>query len=312
MSTSESFRALRRANPRSEASFAATVDAVAAAVRSRIATSGPMDASRVRRVRPRRRLVGVSAAGIALAAAAAAVVFLTVDSSRVTPGVENAAAAIEKAVKLTTTSAKQSGAVDVRITHHGQLWASKAIRWNGDDLELIDRSPLGPSSGYPLLVVNGMMYGHDPAHEGWVELGPPSSIDPGSGTTPTEQLSAIREDVGGKTLRRMVAAMTASGLKNVEQSDGSKVYSGDVPAGVIARETGFKEGQSIRVLPFGYVAHGEAANADAPLHTEVTVVDRVFRQIEVTWGTWRYTVRYSGLGATPAPVAPANAEPLKR
>jgi hypothetical protein len=310
MSTSESFRALRRGNPRSEASFTDAVDAVAAEVRSRIPTAGATNAPSVRHVRPRRRLVGVSAAGIALAAAAA--VFLTVGSPRVAPGVESASAAIKKAVKLTTTSAKQSGTVDVRITHHGQLWANKVIRWNGDDLELNDLSPQGPSSGYPLLVVNGMMYSYSPEPEGWSEVGPISSIDPGSGTTPSEQLSAIREDVGGKTLPRVVAAMTASGLTRVERSDGSKVYSGDVPAGIIAPEVGFKEGQSIRVLPFGYVAHGAAANAQAPLHTEVTVVDHVFRQIEVTWGTWRYIVRYSGLGTTPAPVAPANAKPLRR
>jgi hypothetical protein len=106
---------------------------------------------------------------------------------------------------------------------------------------------------------------------------------------------------------------TASGLRTADRSDGSKVYRGDVAAGIIAPETGFKEGQSIRVLPFGYVAHGEAARADALLQTAVTVgPDHIFRQIEVTWGTWRYTVRYGGLGTTPAPVAPANAVPLNR
>ncbi|HJW36487.1 MAG TPA: hypothetical protein VJ769_07605, partial [Actinomycetes bacterium] len=36
----------------------------------------------------------------------------------------------------------------------------------------------------------------------------------------------------------------------------------------------------------------------------------------VTWGTgasqWVYKVTYNGLGTTPAPTAPANAEPLRR
>jgi len=73
-----------------------------------------------------------------------------------------------------------------------------------------------------------------------------------------------------------------------------------------------KEGQAIRVLPFGYVAHDEAAAADAPLDAEVTVRDRIVRQIVVSWGTWRYTVTYSDLGATPAPVASANARPFAR
>jgi hypothetical protein len=93
-------------------------------------------------------------------------------------------------------------------------------------------------------------------------------------------------------------------------------YSGTVPAGLIARETGFKEGQSIRVLPFGYVAHGEAANPAAPLHVAVTVgAGGLVRQIAVTWGTsasaWKYTVAYSRLGTTPAPVAPASAPSLR-
>ena len=264
---------------------------------------------RLRHVRPRWH-VGVTAAGVALAVAATAA-FLTVGSSGVTPGVENAAAAIKKAATLTAASADQSGTVNVRITHDGQLWAGKVIRWNGDDVELND-STRWPQSGYPLLVVDGMMYGHDPEHEGWIELGPTSSIDPGSGTTPTEQLAAIREDVGGTTLRRMIATMTASGLTTTERHDGSTVYSGTVPAGEIARESGFKEGQAIRVFPFGYVAHGAAADPASLLDTAVTVgSDGVIRELAVTWGTWTYTVTYGDLGSTPRIVAPANAKSLR-
>jgi hypothetical protein len=265
---------------------------------------------RLRHVRPRRRL-SVTAAGVALAAAAAVVAFLTVGSSGVTPGVEKAAAAIKKAATLTAASADKSGSVDVRITHDGQLWAGKVIRWNGDDVELNDSSRW-PQSGYPLLVVNGIMYGHGPDHEGWIELGPTSSIDAGSGTTPTEQLNAIREDVGGTTLRRMIAAMIGTGLTTATQSDGSTVYSGTLPAGQIARETGFKEGQAIRVFPFGYVAHDAAADPASLLDTAVTVgSDGVIRKFAVTWGTWTYTVTYSDLGSTPPIIAPANAKPLR-
>jgi len=143
-----------------------------------------------------------------------------------------------------------------------------------------------------------------------VQIGPVSSIDPGSGTTPIEQLGAIREDVGGATLQRIVAAM--SGLTTAEQSDGSAVYSGTVAAGQIARETGFKEGQAIRVFPFGYVAHDAAADAASRLDTAVTVgSDGIIREIAVTWGTWTYTVTYSNLGSTPPIGAPANAKPLR-
>lgn len=102
------------------------------------------------------------------------------------------------------------------------------------------------------------------------------------------------------TLRRIADGLT--GLTTCPL-DGSTVYSGTVAAGLIARETGFKEGQAIRVLPFGYVAHDEAANPPALLDTAVTVgADGIVRKLAVTWGTsasaWTYTVTYSGLGAT--------------
>ncbi|HYZ78383.1 MAG TPA: RNA polymerase sigma factor [Gaiellaceae bacterium] len=92
---------------------------------------------------------------------------------------------------------------------------------------------------------------------------------------------------------------------------------GRLAAKMVARETGFKEGRSIRLLPFGYVAHDEAADPTSSLQAEVTVgTDGVVREITVSWGTsassWTYTVSYSGLGATPAPTAPRDARPLLR
>ena len=105
----------------------------------------------------------------------------------------------------------------------------------------------------------------------------------------------------------------ATGLK---LGDGSTVYSGAVAAGLIARESGVKEGRSIRVLPFGFVAHDEAADPAAPLAVALTVgTDGIVRELAVTWGAsaspWSYSVTYSGLGATQALVAPANARPLR-
>jgi hypothetical protein len=70
MSTSESFEALRRANPRRKAGFAEAVDLAAAELRARIETAATADQPHGRQLRPRHRLVGVSAAGFALAAAA--------------------------------------------------------------------------------------------------------------------------------------------------------------------------------------------------------------------------------------------------
>jgi hypothetical protein len=170
-------------------------------------------------------------------------------------------------------------------------------------------------AGDELLVVDGVMYGQDPEDGGWVMLGSPESIDPDSGTTPDEYLAAVGEDTGGATLRRLIDAMT--GLTTRDLDDGSTVYSGSVAAGEVARESGFKEGQAIRVFPFGYVAHDEAADPAAPLDAAVTVgADGVIREIAVRWGTgasaWTYTVAYSHLGETPALVAPKNARDLLR
>jgi hypothetical protein len=313
MSTSASFEALRRANPRSTARFAEAVDAAAAEVRLRIPTAAVTDEAHLGQARPPHRLVGITAAGVALAAAAAVAAFLTAGSSGVTPGVENAAAAIKKAVTLTTASAKQSGTATIRMTHDGQLWAHKVVRWNGNDLDMRDESPgRAGGAGRELLVVDGMMYSPAENRSGWVEIGSPTSIDPGSGTTPADYLAAVREDVGGTTLRRIFAAMTGSGLSTAGQRDGSTVYRGTVAAGQIATEAGFKGGQPIRVFPFGYVAHDEAADPTSPLETTVTVgADGVVREIAVTWRTWTYAVTYRDLGSTPPLVAPANAKTLR-
>jgi hypothetical protein len=314
MNMSESFQALRRANPRANEGFARSVDAAADAVRAQIGTAHTPEV-RTRRPYPRRRLVRFSAACASLAAAAAAVAFLTVGSPGGGPGVENAVAAVKRAATLTAASAERSGTAVVRITHNGEVWAGRTIRWHGEDLSLSGHVPPRPgrTGGSGLLVVNGMMYGVEDGR--WVELGSPESIDPGSGTTPDEYLDAVREDVGGATLRRIADGVI--GLTTRRLEDGSIAYSGTVAAGLIARESGSKKGQPIRVFPFGYVAHDEAANPAAPLHTVVTVgADGIVREIDVTWGTstsaWTYTVTYSKLGATSAPIAPKNARPMLR
>jgi hypothetical protein len=248
-------------------------------------------------------------------------VFLTVGGPGTGPGVANAAAAVKKAATVTAAAAERSGTAVVRIDHNGEAWAGTTVRWHGEDMAKEDMAlprdvPKRPGKvGSRFLLVDGTMYGVDPDDGGWVVLGSPDSIDPDSGTTPDEYLAAVGEDVGGSTLRRITDGMT--GLTTRQLDDGSTVYSGTVAAGLIAREAGFKEGESIRVLPFGYVAHDEAANPEAPLQAAVTVgAHGVVREIAVTWGSgasrWSFRVTYSGLGTTPAPTAPANAEPLRR
>jgi hypothetical protein len=301
MNTSESFRALRRANPRHDAVFSESVQYVAGEVRARVAASNDV------LVHPPHRRLGVSAA-TAVVAVAGVAAFLTIGAPGGGPGVEDATAAVQRAATVTAASAEQSGSAVVRITHRGEFWAGKSVRWNGADVAILDEPHPARPKAREMRVVGGTLYGQE-ADGSWLELGSPSNVDPNSGTTPGEYLAAVREDVGGATLRRLTQGM--AGLTTRPLADGSNVYRGTVPAGAIARETGFKEGEHLRVLPFGYVAHGEAANPRALLDTAVTVdAGDVVREIAVTWGTWRYTVTYSNLGDTPAPVVPAKARSL--
>jgi hypothetical protein len=223
-------------------------------------------------------------------------------------GVQSANAAFERAATITAASAELSGTAVVRMSHDGKPWAGSTIRWNGDDISV--KSDIPDRNGRPgsaLLVVDGVVYGVEDGR--WLEMGSPDNIDPGSGTTPTETVAAVREDVGGATFRRITNGMT--GLTTRSLADGSTAYSGKVLAGLIARETGFKEGQVIRVLPFGNVANGRAANAAAPLDTTVTVApDGIVRELAVKWETWTYAVAYSRLGEGAAVRAPASALPM--
>jgi hypothetical protein len=311
MNTPDSLQALRRANPRTKAGHAHTVDAVEDAVRAQMAAAGASRTDRTGRaaalLTPRRRF----AAGALLAAAAAAAV-LVVGSPGDDAGIENAAAAVKRAATVTAASADRSGTAVVRITHDGEVWAGTTIRWSDDDIAISSDTP-GRSgrAGAEMRVVDGVLYGTDPVEGGWIEQGSPANIDPDSGTTPGEHLAAVREDVEGVTLRRLGENIT--GLTTTVLDDGSTVYAGTVPAGQIARESGFKEGEHIRVFPFGYVAHDEAADPAAPLDTAITVgADGLIRELSVSWGTWVYTVTYSDLGTTAAIVAPKNAKSLLR
>jgi hypothetical protein len=308
MSTRDSLQALRRANPRTEADFADAVETSAAAVRARIAAEAAAEPTPMSRTRllPRRRL----AAGGLLAAAVAAAAVLASGSLGDEAGVENAAAAVKRAATATAASADRSGTAVVRITHDGELWAGTAIRWNDDDIAASRTTPEGGRRpGDQWRVVDGTFYGIDPVEGGWIDQGSPENIDPDSGTTPDEILAAVLEDVEGATLRRLGDSMT--GLTTTQLDDGSTVYRGSVPAGQIARETGFKEGEHIRVFPFGYVAHGRAADPAALLDAAMTVgEDGLIRELAVTWEIWVYTVTYSDLGTTAAIAAPKNAKSL--
>ena len=263
-----------------------------------------------RPLRPTRLGAQIAAIGALAVTIVAGTIAVDLRSTGGGSGVEDAVAAVRKAAIVTAASAERSGTAVVRITRDGEPWAGSTIRWHAGDLAVSGDFPRRSGRPEPgLLVVDGVMYGVEDGS--WVVLGSPESIDPGSGTTPDGYLAATREDVGGATLRRITDGMT--GLATRRLDDGSTVYSGAVEAGLIARTSGFKGGRAIRVLPFGYVAHDEAADPSARLDAAVTVgADGIVRRIAVTWPGWAYTVTYSGLGATPALTAPENARPLRR
>jgi hypothetical protein len=207
-----------------------------------------------------------------------------------------------KAAEVSGSLADQSGTAVVRLVHNGLPSAASTVSWGGRDLSVYR------SDGEEFRIVGGTFYAFVEGH--WLAFSNPDDLTFGAGTSPGDYLATVRQDAGGTTLHRIVASMTGQTTRHL--ADGATVYSGTVPAGAIARTQGYKEGQSIRVLPFGYVAHDAAADPSAPLAVQLTVgADGLIRLISVHWGNtssaWDYTVAYSGLGHTPAPVAPENA-----
>jgi hypothetical protein len=313
--TSDTFDALRRANPRSEPGFEPSVRA-AEALREWIVASA-LDAPSVARTvatPARRSRAGLGAAAATTVAVGAVVAILAIDVVGGN-GVNSASAAVNHAAAATAERAGTSGTATVLMTLNGETWAGKTVRWNDGDLSLMETGPTYGRTEHhrETRVVDDILYGHDPEDGRWVELGDPDSIDPDSGTTPDEYLAVLRADVRGNTLERISAGMTD--LATRELDDGATVYTGTVAAGLVAPESGFKEGGPIRVFPFGYVAHDEAADPAASLEATVTVgPDGLIRELAVAWGgggsAWTYTVTYSDLGATVPIVAPENAQPF--
>jgi hypothetical protein len=275
----------------------------------RITAAEQKDLRRVaRRTHPQRRLAGFAVAGAVLAAAIVAA-FLTIGSPSGGP-TQSAYAAVKQAGIVTAASARYSGSVTLRITHNGFLEGRMAVRWHDGDLSTSSQDQWHARSEDRF--VGGMIYKRD-ATGTWVEAGRPDNTGRNSGTTPADYLSVVRADVGGDTLRSITKAMTKP--TSQQSGDGSTVYKGSVPAGLIAPRTAFEDGQHIRFFPFGYQAQDEAANPDAPLNIAITVgADGIIRSLVVTWGTdasaWTYALRYKDLGSTAPIAAPENAKPL--
>ncbi len=299
MSQSDTIEALRRANPRRRPDF----DEWASQLTSSVDVT--RDRSRLRLV------IGIPAATTAFVAAA---VTLIAVGSPLGPLTVSPAAAMEQAASVSAQAAESSGTVHIEITENGAPWVSKTLRWNGTDLAISGDDPSRVGRG-DLLVVDGIMYGPNPeVTDSWIELGSPDSVDPDSGTTPAEYLAAVTEDVGGESMRRITAEMIE--LTTSQSEDGSTLYHGKVPAGALARESGVKEGETIRVLPYGNVAHDDASNPASLIDVTVSVLaDGTIDEIHATWGgasSWSYRLTFSDLGTTAPLEKPANVEPCPR
>ncbi len=317
MSLSNSLEALRRANLLDGAGYDDLLDRLAcAALEHRELTADRPSTADSRKPRWTRRPIGARATGAfpigAGVLVAVVVIALLMAGSPLGPQALPPAAAMEHAVEVTATAADESGIVEVEITQDGELWAAKTVHWNGDDLS-VSESDTSASHRRDLLVVDWMMYGHDPEAPGeWVELRISRQHRPRHRNDAGRLPVRGHEDAGGETLRRITSAMTD--LTTSAGADGSTIYQGHVPAGDLARETGTKDGQTLRVLPYGYVAHDQASNPSSMIAVSITVgADETIQVISATWGgvsDWTYNLRFDDLGSASELAAPVNARPL--
>ncbi len=107
---------------------------------------------------------------------------------------------------MTAASAERSGTAVVRMTHDGRAWAGKTVRWNGDDIAIAREPEPGAAEEGRAPRRRRDPLRLEPEAAAGSTSAAPTNIDPGSGTTPAENLAAVREDVGGATLRRITAA----------------------------------------------------------------------------------------------------------
>ena len=139
MHSSECFRTLQKANPRARDGFLESVEAVGEIVRGQIGTTavgGPVTCHRrTGALLPRRRLAGISAAGVMLAGLVAVAVLFTVGSHAGGPGGR------ERSCCSQAGRGRHSG-VCRALRYRGRsvapmdggIWAGTTIRWYGADL----------------------------------------------------------------------------------------------------------------------------------------------------------------------------------
>ena len=316
MPTDTSLHALQNASPRNQPDFDEWLDRLEALPTQITATSVP-DRRRLRRLNPRRRVIGLSAAAAAaLAVAAAAVVGLTLSAA----SPRSAYAAAQEAVAATT--AASSGTITGTVSHDGSSNTLDTTQWNGDSIAVTrgNRSAFGP--GQALTLIDGAAY-VEQADGTWLHYSSESGVGPKVGG----MVQLAHDNVAGNAADQILSV--ATGLTQSSQPDGTTVYSGTIPN--LNNDAGGSPTDDTILRIITNLRTGNDAIGphkwDGPvgfhngLQLQMTVgPDGLVRQISLTYqqqdtgapasdGDYTWTVDYSRLGTTPPITAPATSTP---
>lgn len=322
--TKESLRALRQADPRAAADFAARVTAYQG-LKAEIMATEPTQAKEPRRAaspaRSRWRVLGLSAAGAVVFAGAAVAVILLVTGGNggLTVSPANAAEAVKKAA-ADTSAAAQSGVINTVLLIDGEAQVSNTISWNGEDLALVVQNDeqrqlryVGglyyETYGYSILAGPG-----DTSRLGeWIhctDYDNGGSANPGlsavEAPSPSQWLNAARTDLAGDGLVAVVSG--AGGYTQSANDDGSITYAGTTTVAAIQSQD-----WSLNGLPIASQPSFKVLDTNTPVAMRVSVgADGLIRELKLDWtldlpgeaSVWSYTTTYSELGSAPAVVAP--------
>lgn len=305
MPTDRSVQALREASPCSQPGFDEWVERFDPLVEQIPADVGP---ARIRlRGAARRRLIGLSAAAVALAGVAAGLLL-----SAAAP--QSAYAAASRAVAA--TAAAGSGTMTMTVVHNGTTDALDTTRWNGSDIAISTgpRHLLGPYR--QLLLIGGGAYVQK-ANGTWLRY--PSVSDIGPKLGPAVQLA--EDNVAGSTAGQILAL--ATGLRQAKQPDGATLYTGTIPDASADRRVNPADDAILRMITS--LRSGNGAGSPGGSHADLELrltagsdgrvqqVSLIFQQEDsgspAGDGTYSWSVTYSQLGSTPPITVPDTPSP---
>jgi hypothetical protein len=312
MPTNLSLRALREANPRNQSGFDQSIERYDA-LRMQIAATPVAAPRRLPHLAGRRRLIGLSAAGVVLSLTAVLAVLLLTAASP-----ESAYAAAKKAVAATSAGTLDSGTMTL-MAHGDKVWTLDTTRWSGDNISVAQGYPdvqlrLVGGEAY-VLQAGGGHWTHYPSENVGYKLGP--------------MVDLAHADVAGSSVSEILAATTD--LKKTVQPDGSTIYRGTLPNSYA--DPAMPPGTDSVMRMIIKLRSGNEPGAPGGRHSDTQVElivgsDGLVKRVSVTFqqegakfptdnGTTTWSVDYSQLGSTPAITAPdaskvVEAAPLEK